>query len=100
MEKMLSRIKEKKKPARVSSNLEPDFWVEPKFVIEVRADEITKSPMHTCAWNESEGLALRFPRLISMRIDKKAEECTSVKEVQGMFESQRRKSTESSGGKE
>ena len=100
LEKMLSKIKEKKKPARVFSNLEPDFWTEPKYVIEIRADEITKSPVHTCAWNGSDGLALRFPRLISMRSDKKAEECSSVKEVQRMFENQRKKSTGISGGSE
>lgn len=90
LEKMLSKIKERKKPLRIFSNLEPDYWTEPKFVIEVRADEITKSPVHTCAWNKSEGLALRFPRLISLRSDKKAEECSSVSEVQKMFENQKR----------
>jgi len=98
LESMLSKIKERKKPLRVSSNLEPDFWTEPKYVIEVRADEITKSPVHTCAWNGSEGLALRFPRLISMRSDKKAEECSSVKEVQAMFESQKRQKSGFAGG--
>ena len=97
LEKMLSKIKQKKKPVMVSSNLEPDYWVMPEFVIEVRADEITKSPIHTCNWNGNEGLALRFPRLISMRRDKKAEECTHSSEVKRMFENQKKQSTESFG---
>ena len=27
----------------------PDVWVEPKFVVTVLADEITRSPIHTAA---------------------------------------------------
>ena len=37
------------------------MWVEPKIVLEVLADEITKSPNHTA------GYALRFPRVIRFR---------------------------------
>ena len=32
------------RPARVSSLIEPSVWVEPQLVIEVLADEITRSP--------------------------------------------------------
>ncbi|MBI5884589.1 ATP-dependent DNA ligase [archaeon] len=64
---MLSKIKSKEKPKNVDSVLEPDEWVEPKYVIEVLADEITRSPIHTAAG----GLALRFPRLIKFREDKR-----------------------------
>ena len=39
--------------------MECDHWVEPKLVVEILADEITKSPMHTSNY------ALRFPRLVS-----------------------------------
>lgn len=88
--KMLSRIKENKKPARINSKLEPDFWVQPKYVIEVKADEITKSPIHTAAKEKNgQGLALRFPRMIKMRQDKKPEEATTVKEVMSMFKKQK-----------
>ncbi|MDO8627758.1 MAG: ATP-dependent DNA ligase, partial [Candidatus Diapherotrites archaeon] len=67
LEKLLSKNKTAKKPSRVESKLEPDIWVEPLHVIEVRADEITKSPNHTCGKTspDSEGYALRFPRMIS-----------------------------------
>ncbi|HLD58656.1 MAG TPA: ATP-dependent DNA ligase [archaeon] len=91
LEKILSKIKSKNRPARVDSEVVPDVWVEPKFVIEVVADEITKSPMHTAAKKESgEGLALRFPRMISIRRDKKPEEATTVREIIKMFEQQKR----------
>lgn len=59
----------------VHKNLIPDTWVSPKIVLEIAADEITKSPTH------SAGYALRFPRLIKIRDDKKAEDATTVEEL-------------------
>ncbi len=88
-EKMLNKISRKQKPARVDSKLTPDVWCEPQVVVEVRADEITQSPIHTCGWKDGAGLALRFPRLISLRTDKKAEECTSAQEIEQMFKAQK-----------
>ena len=41
MEKLLKKEALKKKPSRVLSGLTPDHWVNPKYVIEVNADEIT-----------------------------------------------------------
>ena len=35
------------KPARIFSLIEPSVWLEPKIVVEVLADEITRSPIHT-----------------------------------------------------
>lgn len=88
LEKMLSKISSTKKPVRVDSRIEPDIWVEPKYVIEVRADEITKSPTHTAGGEDGEGYALRFPRLISDRT-KKPEEATSVNEILSMYKMQK-----------
>jgi DNA ligase-1 len=78
------------KPARVTSNIIPSVWIEPKIVIEVLADEITRSPIHTAGKTEAEpGYALRFPRLVSFRnSDKKAEDATSVKELIEMYSQQ------------
>ncbi len=71
------------KPARVDSLIVPSVWVKPEIVIEVLADEITRSPIHTAHY------ALRFPRLISFRDkDKKAEDATTVKELIDMYELQ------------
>ncbi len=93
------------KPARVTSVIIPSVWVKPEIVIEVLADEITRSPIHTAgaekgkaasADSSSEpkepGYALRFPRLVSFRDkDKKAEDATSVKELIEMYEQQGKK---------
>jgi DNA ligase-1 len=91
LEKRLSKIALKKKPARLESELEADEWCTPHYVIEVRADEITKSPMHTAGKKRAgdEGFALRFPRMIQFRSDKKPEEATSEKEIRRMFENQK-----------
>jgi DNA ligase-1 len=92
--KMLSKVKESKKPARVDSELKPDAWVEPKYVIEVNADEITKSPVHTAGKKKSQpGYALRFPRLVKIRPEKKPEQATTVKEVIEMFKRQKHVNT-------
>ncbi len=81
--KRADKIKVDHKPARVDSKLIPSVWIKPEIVIEVLADEITKSPNHTA------GLALRFPRLIKFReADKKAEDATSLKELIEMYNDQ------------
>lgn len=90
-EKMLDEIKMKEKPQGVNSKLVPDFWVEPKFVVTVAADEITLSPMHTAGMVGDTGYALRFPRMTSLREDKGPQEITTTKEIISMFEMQRRK---------
>ncbi len=86
----LNKISLSKKPARVESEIKPDIWVEPKYVIEVAADEITKSPKHTAGKKDDEsGYALRFPRAKSfIRVDKKSEDSTSVEEIKKMYEMQ------------
>ena len=63
--------------------LEPDIWVRPKLVCAVRADEITRSPIH------SAGYALRFPRFMEMRIDKNPTDGTTVNEIVKLFKDQR-----------
>ncbi len=90
LQEMLFKDKVKNKPARVVSEVEPDFWVTPKYVVETRADEITKSPMHSCGKEEGKGYALRFPRMIKLRTDKKAEQGTTTEEVKQMFKIQKR----------
>jgi DNA ligase-1 len=76
-------VKEKPKEYEVNKDLFPDYWVIPSVVVELAADEITKSPKHTA------GLALRFPRLINFRDDKKAVEATSKSELTTLFEMQK-----------
>ncbi len=101
-------IKLESKPARVNSQIIPSVWIKPEIVIEVLADEITRSPIHTAGASTSSashsglsssglktgekepGYALRFPRLVSFRnFDKKAEDSTSVKELIDMYKQQK-----------
>jgi DNA ligase-1 len=94
----------KQKPARVESLIVPSVWVRPEIVIEVLADEITRSPIHTAGMNKNPdipgimnqesgaGYALRFPRLVSFRDrDKRPEDATTVKELIDMYELQGKK---------
>jgi DNA ligase-1 len=75
------------RPARVRSLVEPSVWVEPRVVVEVLADEITRSPVHTAGRDEqAPGFALRFPRLVRFRqADKRPEDATTVEEIRGMY---------------
>ncbi len=77
-------------PARVDSQLTPDVWVEPHVVIEIQADEITRSPFHTAGRGPDElGYALRFPRVIGfVREDKRPEDATTVAEIVSLYERQ------------
>lgn len=78
LKKSLDGIELKDKPSNfmVEGTLLADVWVEPKVVVEVAADEITKSSVHAA------GIALRFPRLIRFREDKSAVQATTWKEVE------------------
>lgn len=74
-----------------AKELEPDVWVHPSLVVEVRADEITQSPVHTACKNAENalGLALRFPRMVGYRPDKAATQATAAAEVRRLFVDQR-----------
>lgn len=89
---ILDALRTDHRPARVDSLLEPDVWVEPKIVLTVLADEITRSPVHTCGRADEEpGYALRFPRVVGwIREDKGPEDATTVKEILSMFQMQKR----------
>ena len=71
-------IKEKPVEYEMDKNLNPDVWVEPGLVVEIAADEITKSPSHSSGW------ALRFPRLIRFRDDKGVNQITEMAEIDRM----------------
>ena len=79
----LAKYKITHKAARlqVKREMEADVWFEPAIVVEVLAAEITKSPYHTTG----SGLALRFPRFVKFREDKKAEQATTSLEVMEMM---------------
>lgn len=77
-----------------------DVWVKPQIVVEIKADEITRSQMHTAGRVmqktktgkaeevKTPGFALRFPRLTRFRDDKKPEDVTTLQELEAMFHAQ------------
>jgi DNA ligase-1 len=92
LRELLDGLRVAHRPARVESLIEPDVWVEPRYVVTVLADEITKSPVHTCGKRDDEpGYALRFPRVVGwIRQDKSPEDANTVQEIIEMFRMQRK----------
>lgn len=85
-------IERSDKPKRVdiAKDLIPDVWVQPDLVCVIQSEEITLSPVHSAGKSESgNGLALRFPRFISYRSDKSAEDATTVTELQSLYKQQK-----------
>ncbi|MCS6956326.1 MAG: ATP-dependent DNA ligase, partial [Patescibacteria group bacterium] len=76
-----SKFKIQKKPDNylVDKTMECDIWLKPSIIVEIRADEITKSPVHTA------GLALRFPRLERFRDDKNISDITTFEELKKLI---------------
>jgi len=66
----------------VDKTFYPDVWITPEIVVEIAADDITKSPSHGAKF------ALRFPRLVRIRKDKNAEQVTTVAELETMYHNQ------------
>ncbi|MDO8746583.1 MAG: ATP-dependent DNA ligase [Thermodesulfovibrionales bacterium] len=92
LKKILDAISISHRHPRVDSVMEADVWVEPRYVVTVTADEITRSPSHTAGRDKDGiGYALRFPRAVGfLREDKKPEDANTVKEIITLFEMQRK----------
>lgn len=75
--KNCDKLVTKEQPSQyvVHKMLLPDVWCLPGFVVEVAADEVTISPIHSAQ------LALRFPRLIKFRPDKTWQQITTLSEL-------------------
>lgn len=98
------KVRSSTKPAlyKVDRLMGVDVWVKPVFVVEIKADEITRSPIHTAGRLmkvskgghaqevDIAGFALRFPRLIRFRDDRRPEDVTSLKEVESMYKASRK----------
>ena len=57
--------------------------VKPKIVIEVAYEEIQKSPEYTS------GFALRFPRFLRIRYDRKANDINTIPDIEKIYETQK-----------
>ena len=105
IKKRSDRLKTKVKPKNyeVDKIMDCDIWIEPEIVVEIRADEITRSPVHTAGRImgpsksgsavevKEAGLALRFPRLEKFRDDKKPTDATTLSELRKMLQRQMKK---------
>ena len=82
--------------------LQPHVVIAPEILVEIRADELTLSPIHTAvrimkasksgsAFDvDVAGYALRFPRLERFRDDKKSTDATTLREVEEIFKLQKK----------
>ncbi len=75
---LCDQVAANKKPAsyRINKNLFPDVWCQPEIIVEIEADNVTVSPLH------SANLALRFPRLVRFRTDRSPNQATTKKELE------------------
>jgi len=93
--KILRRHQIPHRHPRVFSTLKADVWFEPAVVVETIGAEITISPIHTTALDivrKGSGLAIRFPRFTgNYRLDKSAEDATTVREILDMYQAQLKK---------
>lgn len=56
--------------------------IKPELVVEIKFEEIQKSPSY------SSGYALRFPRLVRVREDRRPDESSSLSQIEGMYKEQ------------
>jgi DNA ligase-1 len=74
---------------RVVNVIKPDVWVVPRYVVELQADEVSRSQMHPAGRvDNGTGYALRFPRIIKERPERTPEDATTVDEIIDLFKMQ------------
>eukprot|EP00510_Aplanochytrium_minuta_P001525 CAMPEP_0184019092 /NCGR_PEP_ID=MMETSP0954-20121128/8549_1 /TAXON_ID=627963 /ORGANISM="Aplanochytrium sp, Strain PBS07" /LENGTH=714 /DNA_ID=CAMNT_0026300699 /DNA_START=62 /DNA_END=2206 /DNA_ORIENTATION=- len=76
------------KPSNYVCDMSPDVWLNSVQVWEVRAADLSISPIHKAAIglvDASKGIALRFPRFLRIRDDKEPEMATDQSQVKDMY---------------
>jgi len=77
-----SQLTEELKPLIISEKGK-NVKVKPEIIVEINYEEIQKSPTY------NSGYALRFPRVVNLRLERSAEECSTLKMVEEFYEGQR-----------
>ena len=86
--KLLKSYKLPEKHRLVETGVKADVWFKPALVMEVTGAQLTVSPVHAVAKQlvKKGGLALRFPRFLRWRDDKRVEQATTTKEIYQLYQ--------------
>lgn len=85
------KIDKAKSYYKFGDSVKPDVFFDAKVVWEILAADLTISPVHKAAIGlveDDKGIALRFPRFVRVRDDKKPEQATNSEQVADAFRSQ------------